>query len=200
MLFTKPQNEITFADVKGFCREFGEGVRVEYKREIKHIPKIVSSFANTHGGVFVIGAETNEYGVVYQRTELHQETASNSEQRLDFSDFLSKISNQVSLARCFYEKCGYIGNIEFVVQLRQVFGKKLWYSTDELGWQTGPLECADSEVSTSEQFPVQDFANSERLINIIEKLASEILWAFNTAKPKKITDLIEKTLRYNNLL
>ena len=60
MLFTKPQNEITFADVENFCQEFGEGVRVEYKREIKHVPKIVSSFANTHGGVFIIGAETDE--------------------------------------------------------------------------------------------------------------------------------------------
>lgn len=54
MLFTKSKDEIMFADVEEFCREFGEGVRVEYKREIKHIPKIVSSFANTHGGVIMI--------------------------------------------------------------------------------------------------------------------------------------------------
>lgn len=60
MLFTKPADEITFEDVENFCREFGEGVRVEYKREIKHIPKVVSAFANTHGGVFIIGAETDE--------------------------------------------------------------------------------------------------------------------------------------------
>ena len=64
MLFTKPQNEITFADIVGFCREFGEGMRVEYKSEIKHIPKIVSSFANTQGGVFIIGAETDEQNKV----------------------------------------------------------------------------------------------------------------------------------------
>ena len=315
MLFTKPKNEITFADIEGFCREFGESERVEYKLEIKHISKIVSSFANTHGGVFIIGVETNEqnkvkfpiqgipkksgieeqiqqsaltgiyprvmpeiilvdvpnssnlvvivrvnesihaphaikevtqvyirvgsitqpyeyklaemdriaymfkrredshaitrqildriekrveefskksgpylktsepnltiitqpvfpyrpvistedifelrrlrrrvaggayslpeykhgnyselneYGVVYQRTELRQETASNPEKCLDFSDFLYRIGSQVSLARCFYEKCGYIGNIEFVVRLRQVFGKKLGHSMDEL--------------------------------------------------------------------
>ena len=61
MLFTKPANEITFADVKNFCREFGEGVRVEYKRKkTRHISKVVSAFANTHGGVFIIGAETDE--------------------------------------------------------------------------------------------------------------------------------------------
>lgn len=59
-MFTKPTNMITFQDVKDFCQEFGEGVRVEYKQEIAHIPKIVSSFANTLGGIFVIGAETDE--------------------------------------------------------------------------------------------------------------------------------------------
>ena len=62
-MFTKPVADITFPDVKEFCREFGEGERVEYKREIsvkKHIPKIVSSFANTYGGIFVIGVEADK--------------------------------------------------------------------------------------------------------------------------------------------
>ena len=59
-MFTKPANEIEFSDVKDFCDEFGEGVRVEYKQEIKNIPKIVSSFANTLGGIFIIGAEADK--------------------------------------------------------------------------------------------------------------------------------------------
>ena len=59
-MFTKSKNEITFSDVEDFCREFGEGVRVEYKQEVKHIPKIVSSFANTQGGIFIIGVETDK--------------------------------------------------------------------------------------------------------------------------------------------
>ena len=56
-MFTKLAADITFSDIEDFCREFGEGVRVEYKQEIdikKHIPKIVSSFANAYGGIFVI--------------------------------------------------------------------------------------------------------------------------------------------------
>ena len=59
-MFTKIAAEITFSDVEEFCREFGEGVRVEYKQEIQHIPKIVSSFANTYGGIFIFGAKTDE--------------------------------------------------------------------------------------------------------------------------------------------
>ena len=39
-MFTKVADEIAFSDIEAFCREFGEGVRVEYKQEIKDIPKI----------------------------------------------------------------------------------------------------------------------------------------------------------------
>ena len=383
MLFTKPKNEITFADVEEFCREFGEGVRVEYKREIKHIPKIVSSFANTHGGVFVIGAETdeqnkvkfpiqgipqksgieeqiqqsaltgiypgvmpeiilvdvpnsgnlvviiridesihaphaikevtqvyirvgsitqpyeyklaemdriaymfkrrensqaitrqildriekrvetfsninasnialnasnitmiakpifpyrpvisredilqlksswsrvtggvytlpkyehgdycelNEHGIVYQRTQLPEETEYDSKQYFNFKDFLYRISDHISLAKQFYDSSEYMGDIEFTVQLREVFGKRLQNSKNDLGYQSGTLECADKEILTSTQCRPQDFANSERLIEILEGLASDILWAFNTVKSQKIRGLIEKSLSQNHLL
>ena len=59
-MFTKPANEIEFSDIEAFCRGFGEGVRVEYKQQIANIPKIVSSFANTLGGIFIIGAKTDK--------------------------------------------------------------------------------------------------------------------------------------------
>ena len=58
-MFTKLAANITFADIEDFCQEFGEGVQVEYKQKIQHIPKIVSSFANTSGGIFLIGVETD---------------------------------------------------------------------------------------------------------------------------------------------
>ena len=62
-MFTKPIDEITFKDVESFCEEWTESVRVEYKRQIdatRHIPKIVSSFANTYGGIFLIGVEADQ--------------------------------------------------------------------------------------------------------------------------------------------
>lgn len=62
MLFKKPLKEITFEDVQVFCDTWPEGVRVEYKRieGDKVIPKVVSSFANTVGGVWIIGAKTDK--------------------------------------------------------------------------------------------------------------------------------------------
>ncbi len=60
-MFNLSKEEITFEVVQAFCREWQEGVRVEYKQEItKDIPKIVSSFANTQGGVFIIGVKANQ--------------------------------------------------------------------------------------------------------------------------------------------
>lgn len=59
-MFTKPIDEITFEDVLSFRQESPKGVRVEYKTVIKYIPKIVSSFANTHGGIFLIGVDADQ--------------------------------------------------------------------------------------------------------------------------------------------
>jgi hypothetical protein len=60
-MFHSPLKDITFEQVENFCRTFPEGVRVEYKRElIKDIPKVISSFANSSGGIWVIGVKTDE--------------------------------------------------------------------------------------------------------------------------------------------
>ena len=58
-MFTTPLADIDFTQVENFCRTFQEGVRVEYKAAPVHIPKVVSSFANSVGGIWVIGVETD---------------------------------------------------------------------------------------------------------------------------------------------
>ncbi len=59
-MFHTPLNEITFEQVENFCRTFPEGVRVEYKLElIKDIPKVISSFANSSGGIWIVGVKTD---------------------------------------------------------------------------------------------------------------------------------------------
>ena len=58
MLFlATPQN---VADIRSFCTQFNEGIRVEYKSTFddnvrRALAKVVSSFANSLGGVLVIG-------------------------------------------------------------------------------------------------------------------------------------------------
>ena len=61
MLFSAPLHSLELRQIEQFCRNWPEGVRVEYKRELdpRHIPKVVSSFANTVGGVWIIGVATD---------------------------------------------------------------------------------------------------------------------------------------------
>lgn len=61
MLFSIPLRDVEFQHIDDFCRAWPEGVRVEYKRELvtNRIPKVVSSFANTSGGIWIIGVATD---------------------------------------------------------------------------------------------------------------------------------------------
>lgn len=58
MLF--PERPITVEHIRSFCANFNEGYRVEYKRNFdanvrEKVPKVLASFANSHGGVLVVG-------------------------------------------------------------------------------------------------------------------------------------------------
>ena len=61
-MFTKLANEIDFSDIEAFCREWGEGVRVEYKSKTttESLRKTISSFANTQGGILIIGVDADK--------------------------------------------------------------------------------------------------------------------------------------------
>lgn len=66
-MFTKPLDQLKYADIKKFCQENPEGESVEYTelmptggKKTKNIPKIVSAFANTSGGYLLIGVETDD--------------------------------------------------------------------------------------------------------------------------------------------
>ena len=381
-MFTKLAADITFEDIEDFCREFSEGVQVEYKRDIdikKHIPKIVSSFANTFGGIFMIGVETekknnevvaidgipnsegieerilqsaltgiypavipeviirdvpdtnnivvivrvdespqaphaiqnstrayirtgsitqpyelaeidrieymlkrredsqttirqicnrteeriisffstnepnitvvvhpifpyrpimstgdiyefikmrnsipfneweidfgtrrveggvcfmgnmgnrsgsnywelNEYGVAYHRKTLYKETLKHSneqEEYLHYRQFVSTISELIQDARSFYEKCGYLGNIEITVRLQQVLGEKLrlYESSDGPSYidldSRKRQQCLNSQVSTSVQCLARNLVKEEKITEVVNELADHLLWAFN---------------------
>ena len=63
MLFSKPIATLGHEDIEEFCSRFCEGLRVEYKStfypSVKgKLARVVSSFANSYGGVLIIGVNT----------------------------------------------------------------------------------------------------------------------------------------------
>lgn len=61
-MFTKPVQDLEFSDIESFCKIYREGIRVEYKESIpkKKLPKTISAFANTLGGILVLGVKANK--------------------------------------------------------------------------------------------------------------------------------------------
>jgi hypothetical protein len=60
MLFLKPIETLDYEDVAKFCETFREDIRVEYKSTFdqnvkKKLPRVLSAFANSYGGVLIIG-------------------------------------------------------------------------------------------------------------------------------------------------
>src|ERR1700730_4960421 len=57
------ERPLTFQNVPDACAGFNEGVRVEYKSAFDanvrdKLPKVISSFANSQGGVLIVGVNT----------------------------------------------------------------------------------------------------------------------------------------------
>jgi hypothetical protein len=58
-VFSKPFNEVTFADVVAFCEQkHPESTTLDYKRELpRDLAKHFATFSNTLGGVIIVGVE-----------------------------------------------------------------------------------------------------------------------------------------------
>lgn len=63
-LFTLEKSKVDFKEVKSFCdQQISEGLRVEYKRDFpknEDLAKSVCAFANSEGGIILIGVEADK--------------------------------------------------------------------------------------------------------------------------------------------
>ena len=62
MLFTKEITKITYQDVVDFCnQQISESINLDYKKAFPaNLEKTIAAFANTMGGLIVIGVEDKD--------------------------------------------------------------------------------------------------------------------------------------------
>ena len=162
-----------------------------HERQVYHSPprKVAGGVANVKNNDKYF--ELNEYGIVYHRIVLPDYQEPNWRNELtaiavNYCDFVRAIRSLISQAKMLYEKCEYVGNIEVTAKLQNVLETQLYDPGDRLLYAQkitehipdGPV-CSDSEVSASTQCMPRDFNNTDRLIDIVEELVHQLLWAFN---------------------
>ena len=153
--------------------------------------------------------ELNEYGIVYHRIKLEKRTSTfahrGTEEHLDFRQIVSTIGELIQKAQSFYKKCEYLGNIEITVQSREVFGEKLGFyelynkpshkKFDLIKQQ----QCVDSQVLASIQCLPIDLMKREKFIGIVDRLAGQLLWAFNIDDLTESKELVRRVLETRGL-
>ena len=153
--------------------------------------------------------ELNEYGIVYHKVELCRVKSTfartETEEHLDFRQIVSTIGELIEKTQSFYKKCEYLGNIEIAVQLREVFGEKLGFyelydkpsrvKFDSIKRQ----QCLDSQVLASTQCLPIDLMKREKFIGIVDRLAGQLLWAFNIDDLTESKELVRRVLETRGL-
>lgn len=114
MLLSKPLNQLTAEDIRSFCLQHPEGLRVEYKQDLSigvrtKIPAIIASFANSYGGVLIVGARTERasvvepiegYSALSEETKLTVENICLQHLNLPFVPRIREVPSDVE-GRCF---------------------------------------------------------------------------------------------------
>ena len=145
--------------------------------------------------------EFNEYGIAYYRTALFEDDI---RQAIEYGQMISPIKFLIEDAEKLYRKCEYLGDIEVTAQLREVLGEKLYDSVYPVHGRIENItdgvipepECFDTTVSASKRCLLHDIQDAEKLIEIVEELVLQLLWAFNIATddPRKREQIRERII------
>ena len=160
------------------------------------------------GGVCYIGDksrlwyhELNEHGIVYYANELHKSQfeafhgpEDDEENRyLKLRDLVREISILILIAKDFYTKCEYLGEIEVVAQLRNVRGEKLLFDGDRHLSSIQRRESLEPEIAALTECSAPDLIQFEESANIIVELMEQLAWGFN-AYDNSLDELVRNIL------
>ena len=151
--------------------------------------------------------EINEYGIVYYRNVLYDYNGRDYDEQdtdyyINYFNLFKYIRSLITLTKGIYEKCEYVGNIMVSAKLQNVIGTQLYEPESNYIRKItehivdGPV-CSDSEVYAATQCMPRDFNNSDRLIDIVEELVHQLIWAYNIPINKTwVKDRVGKQIEY----
>lgn len=144
------------------------------------------------GGVSFVGIpmyqELNEHGIIYLREKLqksrydgafHVHADDNQKEYLDFRDLLRAIFQLIVVAKGFYQRCQYLGNVEITVKLREVRGDNLMFRDEFRYLRIQTQASLDAEIPASNTLFVRALMEWEKVDNIIVELVGQLLWGFS---------------------
>ena len=140
-------------------------------------------------------AELNEYGIVYQISELQD-----YEQEIEWDQFVESIAKLIKWASKLYKACKYLGNIEVSVQLRQVLDKGILDAQSRgLTYRRQSTRSFDKEIYHSDQYLIHDLHDLNARTNIVEALIIQLLWPFDIPDDNdEVRKRVRERIRYWN--
>lgn len=160
--------------------------------------------------------ELNKYGVLYTKRAFRYcdkdryaewPLMHEGEQQLllHSSSMPHTLGGLLHYASAFYNACGYTGNIDAAIQLRNVGGEFLFYnrqigvfheSVPRYYLLHHPYRCLDQEVSQATRRPTAHLSDAEKMVDLIDVLTAPLLWAFNV----DVEDQEKRTAKIRSIL
>lgn len=148
--------------------------------------------------------EINHYGIVFASEALDKRASrwksgndkENETLYIILAQFVWVIGRALKLAKMFYDKCTYLGNLEVGVSVKNIAGEFLLYNEDGFP-QFDKYKSVDSSTYSSAIIMVEDI--DSKLLDIVTSLTRNILWVFDCP----ITDsqqMVERVLIANRLI
>ena len=143
------------------------------------------------GGVCFAGAplyqELNEHGIIYVREKLqkslmdtayHVSEDDKQKEYLSFHELLKNHFELIEVAKDFYRRCDYLGDIEIKAKMRKVRGERLKFlDAHRYDWIQA-RESLDSDIPASITCYARDLLEPEKADDVIVNLLGQLLWVF----------------------
>ena len=176
--------------------EIYEYMREQHSNRLNPIPfnDVASDFGTRQviGGVCFVGIpllyqEINEHGIIYMRGKLHKRPfeavhGPNDDEQNEYLTLRELLENHfklIEVAKNFYQRCQYLGDVEITAKLRDVGDERLMFGDEPHYDRIQTRQTLDSEISASIKCCARELMEPEKANNVIVNSLSQLLWGFN---------------------